>query len=91
MSAEASPVAAAWVIPADLDVAGAPDVAGQLAAALGADPTSLALDVETSAPTQVALQLLFATLKEARLRGIGIDLGEHARTLSARVAGRIEG
>ena len=87
MTADMSPSDASFVIPAALDFAGAPDVAGRLVEALGDDSAPLALEIGGPEPTQVALQLLFATLKEARAKGLDVELGDHARALTSRVAG----
>ena len=71
------------VIPPDLDIPAGKECLEGLLAAL--DPSRDILDLELGEgdPSQVALQLFFATLKEAENREIEVSLGERAEKIRA--------
>jgi anti-anti-sigma regulatory factor len=60
----------------DLDLASAPAERERILALLDAhDDRPIAVSLRASDSTQPALQVFFATLKEARLRGVTVSIG----------------
>lgn len=66
-------------IPTDLDLAGAAAERARVLALLDAGPgASVALSLASEAATQPSLQIFLATLKEARLRGLAVEIAPGA-------------
>lgn len=66
-------------IPADLDVAAAPDLRQKILDSFAAKGGALRLDIGGEMPTQVALQLLFATHRHVSNAGIRVDYGPNVQ------------
>lgn len=66
-------------IPADLDISAAPELRQRILDGIEAKREVLRLDIEGEMPTQVALQLLFATQRHVRDKGIRVEFGQNAQ------------
>ena len=74
-----------FVIPNDLDVQTCGPCHAALSELLEAPDGPVALDLADLEASQVALQILFAALRETRDRGIEVTLGDNASRIATQM------